>query len=99
MQPSSRMLTGLIVSILIILTAQGWTGDFVNLFALFPIGSVGHTLGGFIQAITNVGRMEITHAIIGTILIVLAIVILFIAFRFVANRGVRIFAIIGFLGI
>ena len=99
MRPSSRPLIGLIIAILTILTAQGWTGDFVNLFAVFPSGSVGHTFGVFTQALINAGRMEVTHAILGTILAVLAIAILLIVFRFDASRGIRICAILGFLAV
>jgi hypothetical protein len=60
MQPTSHTLLGLVIVVLAVLTAQGWTGDFVNLFAVFPSGSVGHTLGGFTQALMNAGRMEIS---------------------------------------
>ena len=97
MWPSSRTLLGLIIAVLTVLTAQGWTGDFVNLFAVFPSGSVGGTLSGFTQALINVGRMEVTHAILGSVLAALAIVILFIAFRFNTSRGVRVCAVLGFL--
>ena len=99
MRPSSRTLLGLIIAVLTVLTAQGWTGDFVNLFAVFPSGSVGHTFSGFTQALINAGRMEVTHAILGTVLAALAIAILFIAFRFDASRGVRICAVLGFLAV
>lgn len=99
MRPSSQTLLGLIIAILIVLTAQGWTGDFVNLFAVFPSGSVGRTLNGFTQALINAGRMEVTHAILGAVLTTLAAAILVVAFRSTANRGARIFAIIGFLGV
>ena len=99
MRPYSRVLLGLIIAILTALTAQGWTGDFVNLFAVFPSGSVGHTLAGFTQALVNAGRMEVTHAILGTVLAALAIAMLFIAFRFDASRSVHVFAVLGFLAV
>ncbi len=99
MRPYSRVLLGLIIAVLTVLTAQGWTGDFVNLFAVFPSGSVGHTLGGFTRALINAGRMEVTHAILGSVLAALAIAILFIAFRFNTSRGVRVCAVLGFLGV
>ena len=99
MRPSSRTLLGLIIAVLTVLTAQGWTGDFVNLFAVFPSGLVGHTLGGFTHALINAGRMEVTHAILGSLIAALAIAILFIAFRFNTNRGVRICAVLGCLGV
>ena len=99
MRPSARSLLGLIIAVLTILTAQGWTGDFVNLFAIFPSGPVGLTVGGFAQALINAGRMEVTHAILGALLAALAIAILFIAFHFDASRGVRICAVLGFLAV
>ena len=99
MRPSSRTLMGLVIAILTILTAQGWTGDFVNLFAVFPSGLVGRTLGGFTQALINAGRMELTHAILGSVLVALAIAILVAAFHFESNRGVRICAVLGFLAV
>jgi heme A synthase len=43
--------------------------------------------------------MEVTHAILGSVLAALAIVILFIAFRFNTSRGVRVCSVLGFLGI
>ena len=96
---SSRTLSGLVIAILVVLTAQGWTGDFVNLFAVFPNGPVSHTLSGFTQALVKAGRMEVFHAIVGTILAAIAITILFIVFRFNVGRGARICAILGFLAI
>jgi hypothetical protein len=99
MRPYSRTLLGLIIAVLTVLTAQGWTGDFVNLFAVFPSGLVSHTFGGFTHALINAGRMEVTHAILGSVLAALAIVILFIAFRFNTSRGVRVCSVLGFLGI
>jgi hypothetical protein len=99
MRPYSRTLLGLIIAVLTVLTAQGWTGDFVNLFAAFPSGSVGRTFSGLSQALINAGRMEVTHAILGTVLAALAIAILFMAFRFNTTRGVRVCAVLGCLGI
>jgi hypothetical protein len=98
MRPSSRSLLGLNIATLTLLTAQGWTGDFVNLFAVFPSGSVGRTLSGFTQALSNAGRMEVTHAVMGTVLIALAISIVVIAFRFGASTT-RICACLGFLAV
>jgi predicted benzoate:H+ symporter BenE len=99
MRPSSRSLLGLVIVALVVLTAQGWTGDFVNLFAVFPSGVTDHTLAGFTQALAQAGRMEVTHATVGTLLLVLAIVILFVTLRSAANSGVRICAVLGFVAI
>jgi len=43
---TSRQLTGLTIAILAILTVQGWTGDFVNLFAYFQADQSGDPLMG-----------------------------------------------------
>ncbi len=99
MRPSSRSLLGLTISILIVLTAQGWTGDFVNLFAVFPSGVTGHTFAGFTQALNRAGRMEVSHAILGAVLLVIAIAILVVAFRFTTRIGSRMCAVLGLLAV
>lgn len=87
------------MAILVILTAQGWTGDFVNLFAVFPRGTVAHTLSGFAGALAGAGRMEVTHAILGATLVTLAIAVLVEAFRTRSSRGVVIWCAIGLIGV
>ena len=99
MNKSPRTLFGLVMVILIVLTAQGWTGDFVNLFAVFPVNPVSHTFSGFTQSISGAGRMEVIHAIIGAMLAILALAEVFLAFYSHAIRGVRIWSTIGLLGI
>jgi hypothetical protein len=99
MRPSFRSLLGLTISILIVLTVQSWTGDFVNLFAIFPTGSVSHTFTGLTKALASAGRIEVSHAILGTVLLVIAIAILVVVFRFAVNKGVRIWAVLGFLAV
>jgi hypothetical protein len=84
---------------LIGLTVQGWLGDFVNLFALFPNGPVRRTLDSFFRAIKATGNMEITHAILGALLLLFAIAILVVVFRGVVSIGARICAIIGLIAI
>ena len=84
---------------LIGLTVQGWLGDFVNLFAVFPNGTVGHTLASFFRAVKTTGNMEIAHAILGALLLIFAIAILVVAFRSVVSIGARICAIIGLIAI
>jgi len=96
---SSHAVYGSTIATLVLLTGQGWTGDFVNLFAVFPSGPVSRTLGGFADALINAGRMEVTHAILGVSLAALAITTLIIAFRTSGSRGVKVWAIIGLLGV
>ena len=85
--------------LLIGLTVQGWLGDFVNLFAVFPNGSVGHTLDSFFQAVKAAGNMEVAHAILGALILIFSIYILVVAFRGVVSIGARICAIIGLIAI
>jgi hypothetical protein len=99
MRQSSLILMGLVISILIIMTAQGWTGDFVNLFAVFPSGKVRATFSGFIQALVGAGRMEVIHVILRISLMVLTIVALVVTFRSDASKWSRAWVIIGFLGV
>ena len=99
MKPTSRPLLILVIHILIGLTAQAWLGDFVNLFAVFPNGQVGHTLDSFFRAIKATGNMEIAHAVLGALLLFFAIAILVVSFRSATRKSARICAIIGLIAI
>jgi heme A synthase len=99
MPSSSRTVRGLTIATLVLLTGQGWTGDFVNLFAVFPSGPVSRTLGGFTRALINAGRLEVTHAILGVTLACLAIAIVIIALRTNTSRGVQVWTIVALLGV
>jgi len=99
MKPYSRPLLILVIHILFGLTAQAWLGDFVNLFAVFPNGQVGHTLDSFFRAIKAAGNMEIAHAVLGALLLFFAIAILVVSFRGATRKGARICAIIGLIAI
>ena len=99
MKPYSRPLLVLVILVLIGLTIQAWLGDFVNLFAVFPNGTVGHTLSSFFREVKAAGNMEVAHAILGALLLIFAIAILVVAFRGVVNIGARICAIIGLIAI
>jgi hypothetical protein len=99
MKPTARPLLILVIHILIGLTAQAWLGDFVNLFAVFPNGTVGHTLGGFFRAVIAAGNLEVAHAILGALLLIFAIAILVVSFRGATHKGARICAIIGLIAI
>jgi hypothetical protein len=99
MKPYSRPLLVFVIHILIGLTIQGWLGDFVNLFAVFPNGTVGHALGSFFRAVKAAGNMDVGHAILAALLLIFAIAILVVAFRGVVGMGARICAIIGLIAI
>jgi hypothetical protein len=99
MKPYSRPLLVLVILVLIGLTIQAWLGDFVNLFAVFPNGTVGHTLSSFFREVKAAGNMEVAHAILGALLLIFAIAILIVAFRGVVSTGARICAIIALIAI
>ncbi len=54
-RPEWHRLRVLIVVTLVVLTVQGWFGDSVNLFAVFPSGAVDSSANGLFQAVLNVG--------------------------------------------
>ncbi len=67
-----------------LLTVQGFTGDTANLFSVFPIGAVSHSLNGLVRAIAGVGGvggLEAYHAIEGAVLFFLSILVLVLAFQ------------------
>lgn len=97
--PTSRNLRLSIVFILIILTIQGWTGDFTNLFAVFPTSKVAPSLTGIGQALNVGGVLPLYHAFEGFALILISIFILIFSFRSTTSRSLRICAIAGFAAI
>jgi hypothetical protein len=91
-----RTLRASIVIVIVLLTAQGWTGDFSNLFATFPTGHVAFAMGGFLQAVSASGMLVVFHAIEGALLIVLAFVVLALSSVHKIARG---FALLGALAV
>lgn len=81
-----------VMAVIILLTAQGWTGDFANLFATFPSGSVHFSVGAFWGAVTGAGVLVIYHAIEAILLLALAVVVVALSIR---RRTGRLFAILG----
>ncbi len=80
---------------LLLLTAEGWFGDTVNLFAVpsSPV-SVESSASGILQAIVSVGPTLIIHAFIGIAVLALAIVVLAFALKS-KPRNVKVPAILG----
>ena len=70
-----------IILVLILLTVQGWTGDYVNLFAVFPSGPVTASFSGFSQALQAAGFGEVFHASLGFLLLATSVVILILSLR------------------
>jgi hypothetical protein len=71
----------LVIAVLVLLTAQAWTGDYVNLFAHFPYGAVNHTLGGLFTAVKGAGGMEVYHAAEGIAIFLLSAAIATVSFK------------------
>ena len=88
-----RRLRILLVVTLIVLTAQGWTGDFVNLFAFVPSGGVSASLGGLVSALFDSGDLTAYHAFEGAALVVVSLVIIGFSFR-LKSRSLRILSVL-----
>ncbi|HKT21926.1 MAG TPA: hypothetical protein VJR06_04860, partial [Nitrososphaerales archaeon] len=75
----------------VLLSIQAWTGDVVNLFAVFPQGAV-NGLGAAVPALESAGPGPVAayHAVEGVIVIILSVAILALAFTRSKSRGVRI---------
>lgn len=86
-----RRVRFLVIVALVVLTAQGWTGDFVNLFAVFSVPTDVNTysMGWLVQALLDSGVITVYHAFEGALLLVLSIVILALSFRSTGVRSVR----------
>lgn len=95
----SRNLKASIIAILVILTAQGWTGDFTNLFAVFPTGTVAPSVSGILSALYGGGILPLYHALEGLALILISISILILSFRSYTPRSFRVCVIVGFAAI
>ena len=80
--------------LLVFLSLQGWTGDYVNLFAVFPSGSVSILFGSFIRALEGAGLAEVFHASLGISLLAASVVVLILSFRSKA-KSLCISSIIG----
>lgn len=78
---------------IVILTVQGWTGDFVNLFAPFPSGSVSQSFGGLMTALFSAGAITAFHASEGALLVVLSLAVLGLSFKS-KDRSIRIVSIL-----
>jgi hypothetical protein len=91
---ASKNLRVCIAVMLVVLTAQGWTGDYVNLFAVFPT-AVTHTMSEIFQALSSAGVLAVYHALEGLFLVVLSLIVLALSFKSSRSTPLRICAIIG----
>jgi hypothetical protein len=91
--PSKALLVSVVIT-LVLLTVQGFTGDSINLFAVFP-EPVTDTFTGFYQALLQAGGLTAFHAIEGLAIVLGAISIVVSAFRQRTTKVVRAFAVFG----
>ena len=75
-----RRLRFSIIVLLVLLSVQGWIGDYVNLFAVFPTGPVSNSLSGFAQALQQAGLAETFHASLGFLILALSVIVLVLSF-------------------
>ena len=87
------------VVILVLLTVQGLTGDTINLFAVFPSGTVGFSDTGFLQAVFNVGPTMVYHTMEGFLLVYLSIAVLVLSLRWYKTLSVRLSATLGLVSL
>jgi hypothetical protein len=78
---SLQRLRLLLIVTLVVLTVQGWTGDYVNLFAAVPSGGVSHSFGGILSALSDSGDITVYHAFEGALLVVLSLVVVGLSFK------------------
>jgi len=76
-----RRLRYFIVAILIVLTIQGWTGDFTNLFATFPSGSFGSFPLNVFSALGASGALPLYHGLEGLFLGGFSLIVLGLSIR------------------
>jgi hypothetical protein len=92
---SSRSLRFSVATILVLLSVQGWSGDFANLFSPYPAGASGASASGILQALQRAGLVVLYHALGGALIVAVAAVVLALSFRSSGSRWVRIFAVLG----
>lgn len=96
-----RRLRALIIVTLLLLTAQGWFGETVNIFVVPPNGTArpAQSLSGFLHAVGSLSPpfLLVWHTIEGLVLVVLSVVVLALSFAWSRSWGVRIWSAVGLL--
>ena len=88
-----------IVATLILLTLQGWTGDFVNVFVTTsPATTPAQSLGGFFSAVMNGGLLLLWHGMEGFLILFSAIGVLVVSLGY-RKRSVKVGALLGFVAV
>ena len=83
------------VVLLVLMAFQGWLGDTVNLFAVFPSGGVSGSFHGFVQAVLAVGPVLIIHVLNAFLLLILGIVLAVLILMRTNSRGAKIASVLG----
>jgi heme A synthase len=83
-----------IMAAIIVLTIQGWTGDFVNLFSPFPSGKPSASMGGLLSALYNASALAFYHGLEGFLLVVMSIAVLVLSFRASRARSIRVLSVL-----
>jgi hypothetical protein len=92
----------LLVVMLVILSAQSWFGDFVNVFVAPPSGVTppSFSMAGFFQGVFSLNNFFLNwHTFEGITILVLSIVVLALSFVWSEARSVRICSILGFVAV
>ena len=84
--------------LLVLLSVQGWVGDYVNLFAVFPSGQVINSLGGFARALQQAGLAETFHASLGFSILAVSVVVLVLSLT-QKQTSVRIASILALIAV
>jgi len=89
----------LIVVVILIVSIQAWTGDFVNVFVAPSQGVAPYsfTVAGFLQGVESLGPFLIWHALEGLLIFALSLALLLLSFRWSTKRSVRVCAALGTL--
>jgi glucan phosphoethanolaminetransferase (alkaline phosphatase superfamily) len=90
-----RSLQYSISGILVLITIQGLVGNYVNLFAVFPTGSVSTSLGGLAKAVQQAGISTTFHAALGFWILAPSVFVLVISLRQKLS-SIRITSIVAF---
>lgn len=88
-----------IVVTLAALTAQGWTGDSVNLFSQFPNSTVQHSFTDLWLALSTGGPIATLHGIEGLALVALSFLTLLLSFKSSKSKSVRITSVLATIAI
>jgi uncharacterized membrane protein len=97
-EPVWRSFRLLVVVNLILLSLQGWSGDYVNVFVTTHPQKVAQTVQGFVAAVTASGPPLVWHALEGVLILVLGVIIAALSYR-LSSLAVRVASALGVLSV